>query len=124
MRLSTRAVRVESPLMSVSAMVDKGHTVIFDSAGSYAVNKKTGRTTKFTRSAGSWHVSFDLEAPDVANKVMAAHLAELSAERSVQQQQQEAIFEVSVNRRLEHGSGSSSSSSIEHPFGRRAWMMP
>ena len=40
--------------MAVCDMVDHNHAVLFDSGGSYAIHKKTGRKTTFTRNGRGW----------------------------------------------------------------------
>jgi hypothetical protein len=77
MRLDTRKADVSKPLLAVCQMVDANHTVLFDSSGSYAINKRTGLKTPFTRKNGDWHLKLNLEAPKTANKVMGQVLAEM-----------------------------------------------
>ena len=80
MRLHTRKADVRKPLMAVCDMVDHNHAVLFDSGGSYAIHKKTGRKTTFTRNGRGWDLKLVLEAPEKANEVMAGVLAELREE--------------------------------------------
>ena len=77
MRLSTRRADVSKPLLAVCDMVDRDHAVLFDSSGSYAVNKTTGRKTQFARVGRGWDLKLMLEAPEKANKVMAEVIAAL-----------------------------------------------
>ena len=65
--------------MAVTGMVDQGHTVVFDSSGSYALNKKTGRIIPFNRHAGGWNIEMELEPPARANDITLRQLAELRA---------------------------------------------
>jgi len=76
------------PLLAVVDMVDKNHTVVFDSGGSYAVHKTTGRVTNFTRKPKSWETGFELEAPEMANRVACDFLAALRQEESKKSQPQ------------------------------------
>ena len=73
----TRIAKVSRPLMAVTGMVDQGHAVVFDSAGSYALNKKTGRKIPFARHAGGWNMEMELEPPARANDLTKQQLAEL-----------------------------------------------
>ena len=66
--LKTRKADVQAPLMAGCEMVDAGHILVFDSGGSYAVNKKTGRVTQFKRKPKGWELTLDIAAPDQANK--------------------------------------------------------
>jgi hypothetical protein len=61
----------------VCDLVDHGHAVLFDSTGSYAVNKKTGVKTAFLRQGKDWNLRLTLEAPQKANEVMGQILAEM-----------------------------------------------
>jgi hypothetical protein len=74
-----RVGKVTRPLLAVAGMVDKSHTVVFDSAGSYAVNKKTGQRISFKRHPGGWNMDMTLEAPDGANIACQQQLAELKS---------------------------------------------
>ena len=99
MRLNTRQADVRKPLMAVCDMVDHNHSVLFDSSGSYAINKKTGRKTTFTRTARGWDLRLVLEAPAKANEVMAGVLAELREKSASSEQTVELKFgEVSVEQ--------------------------
>ena len=80
-RLRTRAADVHKPLLAVVDMVDNDHAVLFDKDASYALNKKTGLKTYFTRVARGWDLTLDLEAPDKANKVAANLMAEMRETR-------------------------------------------
>ena len=77
--VTTRVAKVRRPLMAVTGMVDKGHTVVFDSEGSLALNKKTGRKIPFSRHAGGWDLKLDLEPPETANETTKHMLAELAS---------------------------------------------
>ena len=101
-RLNTRKADVQKPLLAVADIVDQNHAVLFDSAGSYALNKKTGEKTMFSRVGRGWNLKLDLEAPNKANKVMQQILAELSEEK---QKQNNPMIELKVNgENLEVGS--------------------
>ena len=76
-RLNTRKADVAKPLLAVCDLVDHGHAVLFDSTGSYALNKKTGIKTAFQRNGKEWDLKMQLEAPDKANEVMGQIIAEL-----------------------------------------------
>ena len=75
--LKTRVAKVTRPLVSVTGMVDQSHTVIFDSEGSYALNKRTGRKVPFSRHAGGWNLEVELESPEKANEVTHQMLADM-----------------------------------------------
>ena len=75
--VNARRTDVHEPLMAVCDMVDHGHTVVFDKDGSFAVNKLTGQRLNFSRQGKKFLASFDLEAPEKANRVRAQILAEL-----------------------------------------------
>ena len=85
-RLTTRVADVHRPLMAVGDMVDKGHAVLFDAGGSYAMNKKTGVKTPFVRKGKGWEVAFDLEAPETANEVSRRIIAEMTEAKAAQSQ--------------------------------------
>ena len=93
MRLHTRKANVRKPLIAVSDMVDHNHAVFFDSSGSYALNKRTGRKTPFERKGRGWDLKLVLEAPTKANSVMAGMLAELRGE---QEKEQPPLIELNV----------------------------
>ena len=76
-RLHTRKADVQKPLLAVCDLVDRGHSVVFDSTGSYATNKLTGVKTQFDRVGKDWLLRLTLEAPQKANEVMAQVMAEL-----------------------------------------------
>jgi hypothetical protein len=102
-RLNTRKADVGKALLAVCEMVDAKHTVLFDSSGSYAVNKVTGVKTPFLRKGNDWHLKLTLEAPDKANKVMSQILAEMRELRKVQI---EAAVEPEVTLQSAGGIGS------------------
>ena len=70
MLIRTRKAKVKRPLMSVADLVDANKTVVFDSAGAFAVDKTTGLRQEFQRKGKGWNVTFDLQAPDDANRSM------------------------------------------------------
>jgi hypothetical protein len=76
-RLHTRKADVQKPLLAVCDLVDRGHSVLFDSTGSYAMNKRTGEKTPFARVGKDWILRLTLEAPQKANIVMAQAMAEM-----------------------------------------------
>ena len=80
-RLNTRQADVFEPLMSVADMIDHGHMVVFDSEGSFAVNKDSGRKTHFERTGKKWQVNLQIEAPEKANKKMTQIMAEMRETR-------------------------------------------
>ena len=93
-RLNTRQADVFEPLMSVSDMVDHGHMVVFDSDGSFAVKKDSGRKTHFERTGKKWQVNLQLEAPEKANQVVAQIMAEM---RETQRQESKTLAEKIVD---------------------------
>ena len=80
-RLQTRCAAVQTALMSVLAMVDSGHTVVFDRTRSFAVLKETGLQKEFTRHEGGWDLHLELEAPELANAEAVQALATLQADK-------------------------------------------
>ncbi len=98
------------PLLAVVDMVDKNHTVVFDSGGSYAVNKATGRVAQFTRKAKSWEIDFELEAPETANRVACDYLATLQQQESKKTQPQVQLSIVKPDGGLQPLVGGESSS--------------
>ena len=89
-RLNTRQADVFESLMSVSDMVDHGHMVVFDSEGSFAVKKDSGRKTHFERTGKKWQVNLQLEAPEKANQMVAQIMAEM---RETQRQENKTLAE-------------------------------
>ena len=87
-----RKTDVHEPLLAVCDMVDNGHTVVFDKEGSFAVNKATGQRLSFSRQGKKFLASFDLEAPEKANRVRSQILAEMRETK----RQEEAAKQVSV----------------------------
>ena len=75
--MKARRTDVHEPLLVVCDMVDNNHTVVFDKDGSFAVNKLTGQRLSFSRQGKKFLASFDLEAPEKANRVRAQVLAEM-----------------------------------------------
>ena len=67
-------------------MVDHGHAVLFDSSGSYAINKASGKKTAFVRKGKGWDLTLQLEAPERANAVMHQVVAELREEKARKEQ--------------------------------------
>jgi hypothetical protein len=92
-RLNTRKADVAKPLLAVCDMVDKGHAVLFDAGGSYAVNKKTGLKTLFHRNGKEWELKLQLEAPEQANTIYAGLMAEL-AETTARNSQPEVSLQI------------------------------
>ena len=80
-RLNTRQADVFEPLMSVPDIVDQGHMVVFDSEGSFAVNKDSGRKTHFERTGKKWQVNLQIEAPEKANKKITQIMAKMRETR-------------------------------------------
>ena len=76
-RLNTRKADVQRPLMAVCDMVDCDHAVLFDSGGSYAMHKKTGKITPFVRKGKGWDLTLEIDAPEHANEVMKQVISEL-----------------------------------------------
>ena len=76
--------------MSVSDMVDHGHMVVFDTEGSFAVKKDSGRKTYFERIGKKRQLNLQLEAPDKANQVVAQVMAEM---RETQRQDNQTMAE-------------------------------
>ena len=72
--------------MAVCDMVDAGHTIVFDSEGSYAVNKRDGTKWWFARVGKGWELSLDLEAPERANQEMSRIMAEMREVRKTEPQ--------------------------------------
>jgi len=104
-RLNTRKADVNKALLAVCDMVDNGHAVLFDSSGSFAIKKATGQKTNFQRVGKGWNVTFDLEAPAKANRVMSQMLAEL---REIKASQEGPSVELNVlgsEASLTHGGG-------------------
>ena len=116
-RLNTRKADVSKALLAVCEMVDMRHTVLFDSSGSYAVNKVTGVKTPFVRKGNDWHLKVTLEAPDKANKVMEQILAEM---RELKKVQVESAVEPEVTLHFASGFGGRApdGSKKEHDVGR------
>jgi hypothetical protein len=77
-QLKTRKADVGKPLLAVCDLVDHQHAVLFDSGGSYAINKRTGVKSPFTRNGKDWELKLTLEAPDTANAVTAGIMAQLA----------------------------------------------
>ena len=82
-QLKTQVANVKSNLLAITDLVDNNHTVIFDSGRSFAVHKKSGMETEFSRSDGGWNLTLDLEAPDWTVKDQKQTLAMLSAQKEV-----------------------------------------
>ena len=80
--------------MAVCRMVDNGHAVLFDSGGSYALNKKTREKTMFVREGRGWDLELDLEAPEKANKVMNEILAEIRDGKSQEGSKEEPEIDI------------------------------
>ena len=98
-RLNTRQADVFEPLMSVADMVDQGHMVVFDSDGSFAVKKDSGRKTHFDRSGKKWQLHVQLEAPEKANQKVAQIMAEV---RETHRQDNKTLAEKVVDEILQH----------------------
>ena len=58
---TTTVAPVQKNLLSVAAMVDAGHEVIFKKSGSYIHNKSTGRWHALRRVRNTYEVDFKLE---------------------------------------------------------------
>ena len=80
-RLKARCAAVQTALMSVMAMVDSGHTVVFDRLRSFAIHNETGLQKEFKRHEGGWDLHLELEAPELANAEAVQALAALQADR-------------------------------------------
>jgi hypothetical protein len=80
--------------MAVCQMVDNGHAVLFDSGGSYALDKRTREKTMFARAGRGWDLELDLEAPEKANKVMSEILAEMRDGKGAEAQEKEPEIDI------------------------------
>ena len=72
-----RKTDVHELLLAVCDMVDNSHTVVFDKEGSFAENEITGQRLSFSRKGKRVLATFDLEAPEKANRVRSQVLAEM-----------------------------------------------
>ena len=97
--MNTRQADVFEPLMSVADMVDQGHMVVFDSDGSFAVKKDSGRKTRFDRSGKKWQLHVQLEAPEKANQKVSQIMAEM---RETHRQDNKTLAEKVVDEILQH----------------------
>ena len=52
---------VKKPLASVSAIIDQGNKVVFDTEGSYVENKQTGERIKLKRKNGTFIMKLEVE---------------------------------------------------------------
>ena len=118
-RLNTRKADVDKPLLAVCDLVDNNHAVLFDSSGSYAINKKTGAKTRFARSGRGWDLKLTLEAPEKANEVMKEVLAELQEARA-RDSQPSVELRVGAGSDLEIVDAGSPAFSREEPLFRLA----
>ena len=96
--MRTRRVEVSKPLLAVVDLVDKGHAVLFDETGSFAVHKRTGRKLQFHRRGQGWDFDTELEAPANANKTMTQVLAEV---REIKAKKGKPAVELAVEREVE-----------------------
>ena len=118
--LNTRKADVDKPLMAVCDLVDHHHAVLFDSGGSFAMNKKTGVKTAFVRSGKEFHLKLLLEAPEKANSVMAGILAELAEVKAKEEQPQVELTLAGGGGLQSVASSSRFLSGREEPFFRLA----
>ena len=58
---ATTVAPVQKNLLSVAAMIDAGHEVVFRKSGSYIRNTKTGRWHSLRRVRNTYDVDFKLE---------------------------------------------------------------
>ena len=70
--MRARAAEVSRALVSVSDMVDAGHTVTFNQERSYARHEATGVEIEFERTAGVWTLEMDVEPFEEAQKILRA----------------------------------------------------
>ena len=56
-----QVAEVTQPLASVKAMTAAGHTVVFDSRGSYALDKRTGWWTMFREQGNAYYMDLQLQ---------------------------------------------------------------
>ena len=70
MGLNMQIAEVTKPLLSVREMVAAGHRVVFDSMGSYAENKMSGKRQYFKDKQGSYVLEmwmYDTEGEDTCS---------------------------------------------------------
>jgi len=60
------AARVAKPPASVMKMVKEGHTVVFDSSGSYVYHKVTGEVNALREEEGNYIMDVWVPPPEVA----------------------------------------------------------
>ena len=63
-----QCTRVKRPLASITRMAEANHTVVFDSAGSYIVNKSNGEVTTMRPKNGLFVIEAQIMQPPVCNE--------------------------------------------------------
>ena len=92
MLMRTRKAKVRRPLLCVADLVDNNKTVIFDTTGSFAVDKRTGDKQMFERKGKGWDLTLDLQAPDAANEEFSKLRALAAVEKETVEQPQISIL--------------------------------
>ena len=83
---------VSKPIVAVAALCDKGNAVVFDSAGSYILNKRTRETTALKRRGNGYFMDFVIEPERSQDKrnLMAPVMDDAAFERWMQPFDQDA----------------------------------
>ena len=80
--MRSRSAKVKRPLMCVADLVDANKTVVFDSEGSFSVDKSTGQRLQFERRGKGWDVEFELECPTEANNTVSELVRQQKGEQA------------------------------------------
>ena len=72
--------------------MDNNKTVIFDTTGSFAVDKRTGDKQMFERKGKGWDLTLDLQAPEVANEEFSKLPALAAVEKETVEQPQISLL--------------------------------